>query len=104
MKEIEYRSQRIIAFDFDETISLNSLLFLKVMRLFREHGFVVVIATWRYSYEYPEDLEMFVEDGFRVFYTGRKAKRDFLASHGYNVDVWVDDNPLAILADMGKSL
>ncbi|QNN99958.1 hypothetical protein phiPsa267_104 [Pseudomonas phage phiPsa267] len=88
---------KIVAFDFDETISDNEPLWLQVMLALEKGGYHVVVCTWRTPTTYPEDLKFLVDRGFKVYYTSGQAKQDYMAKQGIRVDIWVDDNPFAIL-------
>lgn len=88
---------KVVALDFDETISDNEIAWLRVMELLERNGYHCVICTWRKPDEYPEDLKMFVDKGFKVYYTSRQAKQLYMAQQGIKVAIWIDDNPFAIL-------
>lgn len=93
---------KVIGVDFDETISDNEDAWLNVMLLLERHGYHVVIVTWRKPTEWPEDLQMFVDKGFKVYYTSRQAKKTFMEQQGIKVSIWIDDNPFAILHSQGE--
>lgn len=88
---------KVVAFDFDETISDNEIAWYRVMELLERNGYHCIIVTWRKPTDYPEDLKMFVDKGFKVYYTSRQAKQEYMAAQGIKVSIWVDDNPFAIL-------
>lgn len=88
---------KIIGFDFDETISDNEVAWLSVMQLLERSGYHCIIVTWRKPDEWPEDLKLFVDKGFKVYYTSRQAKQEYMFKQGIKVSIWVDDNPFAIL-------
>lgn len=90
---------KVVAFDFDETISDNEIAWLRVMELLEKSGYHVVICTWRHPTNHPEDLQMFVDKGFKVYYTSGQAKQPYMARQKIKVHIWVDDNPFAILND-----
>lgn len=90
---------KIIAVDFDETISDNEFAWLRVMELLERSGYHVVICTWRTPTTYPEDLKMFVDKGYKVYYTSGQAKQTYMQKQGVKVSIWVDDNPFAIMND-----
>lgn len=92
-------SPKIVAFDFDETISDNESAWLAVMQLLERRGYHCIIVTWRKPTEWPEDLQMFVDKGYKVYYTSRQAKQAYMAKQGIKVNIWIDDNPFAILND-----
>jgi hypothetical protein len=92
---------KVIGVDFDETISDNETAWLGVMQLLERSGYHVVIVTWRKPDEWPSDLKMFVDKGFKVYYTSRQSKQKFMNAQGIKVSIWIDDNPAAILFNQG---
>lgn len=90
---------KIVAVDFDETISDNEAGWLQVLATLERIGYHVVICTWRYPTTAPEDLQFLVDKGYAVFYTSLQCKRDYMAAQGIDVAIWIDDNPYAILND-----
>lgn len=94
-----FQDPKIIAFDFDETISDNEPLWLQVMLALEKGGYHVVVCTWRTPTTYPEDLQFLVDKGFKVYYTSGQAKQQYMWNIGVKVSIWIDDNPWAILND-----
>lgn len=92
---------KVIAVDFDETISDNEAGWTLVLSLLEKIGYHVVICTMRKPTEYPEDLKFLVDKGYAVFYTSRQAKQEYMAAQGIKVAIWIDDNVSAILFDNG---
>ena len=92
-----FQEPKVVAFDFDETISDNEPLWLQVMLALEKGGYHVVVCTWRSPETYPEDLQFLVDKGFKVYYTSGHAKQAYMAKQGIKVAIWVDDNPFAIL-------
>lgn len=88
---------KVIAVDFDETISDNEHGWVKVLELLEKIGYHVVICTWRKPTEHPEDLKFLVDRGFAVYYTSQHAKQEYMKQQGIDVAIWIDDNPFAIL-------
>lgn len=101
--EFLMQDQKVIGVDFDETISDNEPGWLRVLELFEKIGYHVVIVTWRKPNEWPEDLQMFVDKGFKVYYTSRQAKQKYMNAQGIKVSIWIDDNPSAILFTQGEA-
>ena len=91
------KEPKIVAFDFDETISDNEVAWLGVMLLLERQGYHCIVVTWRRPTDYPEDLKFLVDKGFAVYYTSLQAKQTYMQARGINVDIWIDDNPFAIL-------
>lgn len=96
---LEVDEQKTIGIDFDETISDNPAAWLAVMRTLELAGYRVVVVTWRAPTSWPEDLQFLVDKGYKVFYTSLHAKEKFMQDRGIRVDIWIDDNPFAILND-----
>lgn len=96
-QEFQMKDPKVVAVDFDETISDNEHGWLQVLLLLEKIGYHVVICTWRKPTAYPEDLKFLVDKGFRVFYTSQHAKQDYMKQQGIDVAIWIDDNPFAIL-------
>lgn len=90
---------KVVAVDFDETISDNESGWLQVLATLERIGYHVVICTWRSPTMYPEDLQFLVDKGYTVFYTSLQCKKDYMAAQGIDVAIWIDDNPFAILND-----
>lgn len=97
MYGMEVEKTKTIAFDFDETISDNPELFLRVMKTFELSGWFVVVVTYRTPSTSPEDLDFLVEKGYKCFFTSQKAKKKYMEDRGIPVDIWVDDEPETII-------
>lgn len=86
--------------DYDDTISRDERAFAEVIKTFRKFGHRVYIVTWRSE---SESNEIYINWGDKVdgiYPTDRKAKEKFMYEQGIRIDVWIDDNPRAILCDM----
>lgn len=94
-----FERSKVVAIDFDETISDNPGTWLSVMRALELGGYTVYVVTWRFPHTAPEDLQFLVDKGYKIFYTGLKAKKSFMERLGIKVDIFIDDNPFAILND-----
>lgn len=92
---------KVVAFDFDETISDNETAWMQVMMLLEEQGYHCIVVTWRTPTTYPEDLQLLVDRGWKVYYTSGQAKQRFMEQQGIKVSIWIDDNPFAILHSQG---
>ncbi len=94
-----FERAKVVAVDFDETISDNPGTWLSVMRALELGGYTVYVVTWRSPTTAPEDLQFLVDKGYKIYYTSFKAKQEYMASLGIEVAIWIDDNPFAILND-----
>jgi hypothetical protein len=90
---------KIVAVDFDDTISDNPKAWLHAMEALEKCGYSVVIVTWRPPDYYPEDLQFLVDKGYKVYYTSLQSKKDYMEFNGIDIAIWIDDNPFAILHD-----
>lgn len=89
-----------IGLDYDETYTRDPGAWDAMISLFRARGHCVYLVTWRYLDEcgpVVRDLDGKV-DG--IFPTGRKGKEKYMYGQGIRIDVWIDDNPSAILRPM----
>lgn len=89
-----------ISLDYDDTFTRDPDVWLEFINLMKAHGHTVICVTMRHSSEGAEvvrDLAEHVE----IYFTGRKAKREYMYSKGISIDVWVDDSPQWVLMDAG---
>lgn len=88
----------IIALDYDETYTADKGLWDNFIEDCKNRGHEIYIVTARHGYNYQELLDdgLFSKtDG--VYFTGHRAKRSFMYEQGIDVNIWIDDNPNAIL-------
>lgn len=89
-----------IGLDYDDTYTCDPSAWNDFIRMMRRGGHKVYIVTWRTESESTQlylNLGNFV-DG--IYPTSRKAKQSFMFEQGICINVWVDDNPSAILYTM----
>lgn len=85
--------------DFDDTVTKNIPLFTTIVDAIYKHGGEVYIVTARQQNGWCEKLRSFHEDtGVAVIFTGATAKRDLA-----EIDIWIDDFPLAITHDFKET-
>ena len=83
----------IIALDYDKTYTAAPVLFDIFCMVAKALGVEVVIVTMRHDHETIQRGPR----GVMIYYTGRRAKRPFMDRQGIHVDIWIDDDPVAIL-------
>lgn len=93
----------VIGLDYDDTYTRDPVAWNAFIRLMRNYEHKVYIVTWRTPGEIVEVVHalasFFVQvDG--IYPTSRQAKAKFMFDQGICVDVWIDDNPRAILHTM----
>jgi hypothetical protein len=91
--------RKVVAVDFDETISDHPHVWLKIMKTLRASDYEVVVVTWRTPRTDPHELQFLIDSGFNIHYTSLKAKKQYMLEQGIDVAIWIDDNPFAILND-----
>lgn len=95
-----------IGLDYDETYTRDPATWDKVIETFQLAGHRVYIVTWRFRNDpiYGDESPIVVHDLSEkvdgMYFTGRQAKQKFMYSKGIHIDVWMDDNPSAILYNM----
>lgn len=91
-----------IGLDYDDTITRDESTWATVVAVLDSCGHDVYIVTWRT----PEEAKsMKLSHTMRKYLTGiyatsRQAKQKFMFEQGICIDVWIDDNPSAILRTM----
>lgn len=85
-----------IALDYDNCYTQDPECWDKVIGLLQEAGHNVMIVTMRGE---DEPVSRNLADRLSVYYTCRRAKRNFMVLQGVLIDVWIDDTPDAILHD-----
>jgi len=86
----------IIAIDYDGTYNADMKMFAEIVRLMKASNHDPIIVTMRYEHEkdnFLNNVQSKLCGGIDVFYTGRKAKRKFMAELGIFPAIWIDDNP-----------
>lgn len=92
----------VIGLDYDDTYTRDPDFWDDFVLRATDNGSSVYIVTWRDDEEaammiFPTE----VRDRLAGIYpTNRKAKQKFMFDHGICIDVWIDDNPFAILNSM----
>ena len=81
--------------DFDDTVTRNPELFVEMVKLISRFGGDIYITTARDTGMWCDKLRKFTEaTGVTVIFTNTKAKQDVA-----DIDIWIDDFPLAITHD-----
>lgn len=92
----EIVNKTTFAFDYDNTISRDVIVFMAIMRMLQDRGHEVFVVTARRPDIHPEDFHE-IEKQFKVYKTRHIAKRVYMREvEGIEVDVWIDDMPEAI--------
>lgn len=88
----------LIAIDFDETLTRDSVLWSGFISLAKAGGHRVVCVTARRATKENADTisEWMRSHGIDlpVFYSSLSSKVRHMEGRGYKVDIWIDDDPL----------
>lgn len=86
------------AIDYDNTISADPTTFKALMQLLHKQYHVVYVVTYRSDIGDNSDMAWLQElpEVTDVIFTGLTAKHKHCANRGIDIDVWIDDNPIAI--------
>jgi len=89
----------IIALDYDHTFTEDPQVWYNAMMIMKQAGHTVVGVTMRYPAEASGMDMRYDHVCSKIFFTGRRGKKQFMNEQGLNVDVWIDDQPMWILGD-----
>jgi len=90
---------KIIAIDYDDTISLNVDAWQQVIKLFNELGAIIYIVTYRESSMFS-DMDLNISGVQDYIFTNATAKRKYCEDVvGIDIDIWIDDLPESIIFD-----
>lgn len=81
-----------IGVDFDGTFAADPETFRKVVKTFQDAGHVCVLITNR-GKEWGAEVEELVDNLMPIVFAGTSTKRWAAVRAGYDIDVWIDDNP-----------
>lgn len=86
-------TSRIVAIDFDNTITADPDFYLVLIQIYRERGWEPVVCTLRDNMEdnVREVRERLHDDGIRIYTTDGKRKRAYMLHEGISVGLWIDD-------------
>jgi hypothetical protein len=79
----------LFAIDYDHTYHADEPAWNEAIAVFRRHGHDFICVTGRN----PETEALQREMDMPVLYSPGKYKRQTAEEAGYEVDVWIDDNP-----------
>lgn len=93
-----------IAIDYDDTYTKDWMLWDVLIEKAFVRGHNVHLVTWRDGNNEGMVCEVITSLGRdfpreNIHFTNLKAKRKYMEDKGIYIDVWIDDNPYAILHD-----
>jgi len=89
--------QLTIAIDFDNTYTADVKMWKSVIEVMQSAGHrVICVSARRNEFSHRRELTESLPDGVDVLLSYGTPKRMFAESHGYQVDIWIDDTPEAI--------
>lgn len=86
-------TSRIVAIDFDNTITADVDFYLDLIDSYRSHDWEPIVCTLR---DNDDENLLEIHDklhdvGIRVYTTDGKKKRAFMLHEGISVGMWIDD-------------
>ncbi|SEA87335.1 hypothetical protein SAMN05660964_02693 [Thiothrix caldifontis] len=86
-------TSRIIAIDFDNTITADPDFYLSLIQRYRESSWEPIVCTLRDDMDdnLLEIRERLQGDGMRIYTTDGRKKRAFMLHQGISVGLWIDD-------------
>jgi hypothetical protein len=91
---VEYNMK--IALDYDGTFTTDPKCWRKVIDLLQKYGHEITIATSRFK-TLGNYNEISKSTGLPVLFCDHNAKAESAKKHGISFDVWIDDDPWAIV-------
>lgn len=92
-----------ISLDFDGTASTDIETWTDFVHLFKKRGHTVYIVTMRSPDEALEIPASLGEAVTAVICTSREAKKPYRQALGIDIDIWIDDQPLAVTQPAEKA-
>ena len=89
---------KLICLDYDGTFTEFPDLMFLIIDYCKKHNIEIILTTMRMESEMDNGLEQ-IKKEIPVYFTSRKAKKDYLKSLGIYPTIWIDDNPLWIYKD-----
>lgn len=83
----------IIAVDYDGTYAADPETFNKVIEVFQAAGHTVICVTGRDGGAMGDIVRATIGQLIPCIFAGKDWKVDAAKTAGYDVDVWIDDNP-----------
>ena len=97
-------NRKVIAIDYDDTISLDVDVWRQIISLLSSLGFSVYVVTYRESTKF-DDMAMDIDGVIDYLFTNNTAKKKYCSEIvGIEVDVWIDDCPASVLFDYKELL
>lgn len=88
-----------IALDYDNTYTLDPKTWNEVIDTFQAAGHNVFVVTMRSREEGKLVIEELASRVEGIFFTNRKAKKNYMFDRGISISVWIDDTPYFVLND-----
>jgi hypothetical protein len=84
-----------ISLDYDDTYTRDPKAWLMFIKLFRARGHKVYCVTMRHNIgtQALEVIDALDTEVDGIYFTGHKAKENFMFDQGIRIDVWIDDQP-----------
>ncbi|MEN9433121.1 MAG: hypothetical protein RLZZ422_710 [Pseudomonadota bacterium] len=90
---LDKRRSKIVAFDWDNTITADVDFYRDLMETYRQQGWTPIICTLRAPTleNYREIHHSLQNNTIQIFATDGRSKQAFLKRHKINVHLWLED-------------
>lgn len=85
-----------IGLDWDDTVTREPEGFYNFVKSMRDLGHKVYIVTMRYPSECMNIPRQWINAVDGVYPTSRGSKLKHMTEAGIKIDIWIDDNPIAV--------
>lgn len=90
-------SKCIISVDYDGTFSKCPFLFGQLIEEAVFQGHIVLCVSARIDKpESRKEIQNAMPEGVIVYLTNHNPKKEWIERRGISVDIWIEDNPLAL--------
>jgi hydroxymethylpyrimidine pyrophosphatase-like HAD family hydrolase len=86
----------LIALDYDDTFTSDTQCWREVIEVLKKHGHEVFIATSRFN-TLENRREIKESTGLEALFCAHNAKAETARGQYINPDIWIDDDPWAIV-------
>lgn len=96
---IRRQDKKLICIDYDGTYTEAPKLFDYFIIKAKELGYTVIGCTMRFDHEMDDGLQQLNRAVDKLYFSGRRAKKKYLAELKIYPQIWIDDMPEWIFTD-----
>lgn len=96
---IRRQDKKLICIDYDGTYTEAPKLFDYFITKAKELGYKVIGCTMRFEHEMDDGLQQLNRIVDKLYFSGRRAKKQYLEELKIYPQIWIDDMPEWIFTD-----